>query len=188
MTFIRMYHSIRLFMIRSQVKKAEYLRSHNIFAQMGMECSTGWRLVPLYPELIRIGNNVVFHRTTKLIPHDGINDFLKKANPKADYGHGERLLPIEIGNNVSFSYNTIVTGGVKIGNNVLVTAGTVIDSDIPNNSIVSGVPAKVVGKFSAFSLVRQMQKEDNIPFVNQHLSSDDIARAWNKFDSKRVIK
>jgi len=37
-----------------------------------------------------------------------------------------------------------VIAGVHIGNNVIVAAGAVVVKDVPDNSIVGGVPAKVI--------------------------------------------
>ena len=39
---------------------------------------------------------------------------------------------------------SIVLPHVKIGNNVIVGAGSVVTKDIPDNSMVVGVPAKVI--------------------------------------------
>ena len=39
----------------------------------------------------------------------------------------------------------IVSGGVTIGDNVIVAAGAVVTKDVPDYSIVAGVPAKVIG-------------------------------------------
>ncbi|MCD7826397.1 MAG: hypothetical protein LUH14_10645 [Clostridiaceae bacterium] len=188
MTFKRGYHSIFMFLLISQFKRAKYLKKHNIMGSIGENCQFGPWLIPLYPELIRMGDNVLIHRSTKLIPHDGINTFLKRIYPNADFGHGEKLEPIEIGNNVSFSYNTVVVGGVKIGNNVLITAGTVVESDIPDNSVVQGVPGKVVGKLSMYSAVRQMKKDECPVIKNQHLTEQDINDAWKRFDEAREKK
>jgi serine O-acetyltransferase len=35
---------------------------------------------------------------------------------------------------------------VKIGNNVIIGANSVVVKDIPDNAIVSGIPAKVIGQ------------------------------------------
>lgn len=50
----------------------------------------------------------------------------------------------QIGNNVILFPGSKVIGGITIGNNVVIGANAVVTSDIPNNSVVVGAPAKVV--------------------------------------------
>jgi serine O-acetyltransferase len=45
-----------------------------------------------------------------------------------------------IGDNVSICANATVIGGVKIGNNVIIGAGSVVTKDIPDNYIAYGNP------------------------------------------------
>ena len=52
--------------------------------------------------------------------------------------------PVVIGSNVWITYNCIILGGVTIGDNVIVGAGSVITRDIPSNCIASGNPCRVV--------------------------------------------
>lgn len=40
--------------------------------------------------------------------------------------------------------NAIILKGVHIGNNSIIAAGAVVTKDVPKNSIVAGVPAKVI--------------------------------------------
>ena len=40
--------------------------------------------------------------------------------------------------------NVTILPGITIGNNVVIGAGAVVTKDIPENSLVMGVPAKVV--------------------------------------------
>ena len=49
-----------------------------------------------------------------------------------------------IGNNVKFSIGCKVFGNISIGNNVVVAPNAVVISNIPDNTIVGGVPAKVI--------------------------------------------
>ncbi len=49
-----------------------------------------------------------------------------------------------IGNNVTLGCNVVIIGDVNIGDNVVVGAGSVVTKDIPSNSIVAGVPAKII--------------------------------------------
>jgi acetyltransferase-like isoleucine patch superfamily enzyme len=51
-----------------------------------------------------------------------------------------------IGKNTWLGMNVVVLKGVQIGDNSIIAAGSVVVSDIPENSLAAGVPAKVVKK------------------------------------------
>ena len=52
----------------------------------------------------------------------------------------------EIGNNVVIFSGAKVLGNIKVGDNVVIAANAVVLSDIPNNCIVGGIPAKIISK------------------------------------------
>lgn len=56
--------------------------------------------------------------------------------------------PIHIGNRVWIGSNATILPGVTIGDGAIVAAGAVVSRDVPENTIVAGVPAKVVRKIS----------------------------------------
>lgn len=60
-------------------------------------------------------------------------------------GKTEKGNPI-IGNNVTIGANCVVIGNIVIGDNVVIGAGSVVVKDIPSNSVVAGVPAKIIRK------------------------------------------
>ena len=49
-----------------------------------------------------------------------------------------------LGNNVFIMSNACIIGGVEIGDNVIVGAGSVVTKSIPSNCIVAGNPASVI--------------------------------------------
>lgn len=49
-----------------------------------------------------------------------------------------------IGNFVSLGTNAIILPHVRVGNNVVIGAGSVVTKDIPDNSLVIGVPGKII--------------------------------------------
>ena len=51
-----------------------------------------------------------------------------------------------IGNNVWLGDKVAILAGVHIGNNVIVAANAVVTKDVPDNSIVAGVPGRVLKK------------------------------------------
>lgn len=53
---------------------------------------------------------------------------------------------VDIGDFTFIGLGVIIYPKVKIGKNVLITAGSVVRKDIPDNSIVHGNPSKIIGK------------------------------------------
>lgn len=51
-----------------------------------------------------------------------------------------------IGDHVALTMGSKVYGGVRIGNNVIVAPNSVVIKDVPDNCVVSGVPAKIIKK------------------------------------------
>ena len=56
----------------------------------------------------------------------------------------EISLPVVIGNNVWICGSVKIIGGVTIGDNTIIGAGSVVTKDIPANVIAAGVPCKVI--------------------------------------------
>jgi acetyltransferase-like isoleucine patch superfamily enzyme len=60
-------------------------------------------------------------------------------------GDDRRLsLRTSIGSDVWLGFNCVVYSGLTIGNSSIVAAGSVVTASVPENSIVAGVPAKVI--------------------------------------------
>jgi len=53
-----------------------------------------------------------------------------------------------IGNNVTIATGSIVLFGVRIGDNAVVSAGSVVNKDVPENAFVGGNPARDVTKIA----------------------------------------
>ena len=68
----------------------------------------------------------------------------KKHNYKLRQGS------IAIENNVFIGSKSTILYDVKIGNNVINGAGSLVNKDIPDGVIAAGVPCKVIGKFEDY--------------------------------------
>lgn len=52
--------------------------------------------------------------------------------------------PIQIKKNAWIGANATILQGVTIGENAIVAAGAVVSKDVPDNTVVAGIPAKII--------------------------------------------
>lgn len=93
--------------IRDGVKRTAYLKKRNVYAGIGENVMIQSRKIPLYPELIRIGNNVRMASNVLFVTHDVVHNMLNRISPKTEKilvggVFHEKVGCIEIGNNVLF--------------------------------------------------------------------------------------
>ena len=97
------------------------------------------------PFLVTIGNHVSITGGVLFVTHEGGVWILRENDPDADI-----FKPIVVGNNVFIGFNATIMPGVKIGNNVIVGAAALVSKDVPDNAIVGGVPARIIGNVEEF--------------------------------------
>lgn len=181
----RMYHSLRLLLCRTPYRRAQYLKKHDILGSIGDNCKWGPWLLPLYPKLIKLGNNVHVHKTATIVTHDMLNKFLMIRKPGEDYGFREKLGCVELMDNVYISMKVTIMPDVRIGKDCIISTGSVVTSDIPENSVAAGIPAKPTGRFDMFVALRKMSRGQRVEFKNQELDDAIAAEEWRRFESRR---
>lgn len=85
---------------------------------------------------VRIGDNCLFAPNVSLYT---AGHPIKLQERLDNIGTG---VPITIGNGVWIGGSSIILGGVTIGDNAVIGAGSVVTHDVPANTIVAGNPAK----------------------------------------------
>ena len=87
-----------------------------------------------------IGNNV---NLAQGITVTALNHNFEDTTRRIDE-QGISTRPVVISDDVWIGANTVMLPGVKIGKHSIVAAGAVVTKDVPDYSVVAGVPAKVI--------------------------------------------
>lgn len=138
----------------SFVSRWKYLLSqkpnlHKIIHRISVEL-TVFRLKKI--KKVDIGEDVTIHRHCKI---DGANPRGVHIGDRArlaarsiifahDYYGGNMHVDTYIGKQSIIGHGAIILPGVKIGDNVIVGAGSVVSKDVPDNCIVAGNPARII--------------------------------------------
>lgn len=128
-----------------------------------VECIEDYRRIQTFVPKLSIGNNFSMQKNCHIgcIERIEIGDDVLLGSKVyiTDHFHGEitrealslppieRPLsskPIKIGNNVWIGDNVCIMPGVTLGDNVIVGANAVVTHSFPDNTVIAGVPAKVI--------------------------------------------
>ena len=105
---------------------------------VGMHCI----LDNAYPEYIYIGDNVSLAGEVTVVAH---------SNPYEHFAPvvESKVAPVAIKDGAWIGLKSAVLMGVTIGENAIVSAGTIVDKDVPDYSIAKGNPMKIVTSFES---------------------------------------
>jgi acetyltransferase-like isoleucine patch superfamily enzyme len=85
---------------------------------------------------IRIGDDCLIGNYTLVMDTD--------FHVVGDLGKSPEAARVTIGNNVWLAARVTVLKGVTIGDGAVVAAGAVVTKDVPPNTVVAGVPARII--------------------------------------------
>ncbi len=100
----------------------------------------GAGLVIRHPVGIVIGNKVVCGKRLTLM--HGVTLGQKSFHSISEH---DTLNPV-LGDDVKIGVGAILLGGIKVGNRVTIAAGTLLDSDAPDDTFVIGNPHRIISK------------------------------------------
>ena len=112
--------------------------------EIGENFYSNHNLIILDANKVKFGNNVFiapncgFYTTGHPLDYETRNKGLEYAKP------------ITVGNNVWIGGNVIVLPGVTIGDNVVIGAGSVVNKDIPSNTVAVGNPCRVIKEINNY--------------------------------------
>lgn len=118
------------------------------------------------PYLITIGKNVRINSGVQIFTHDGGAWVVRNLDDK--YNDVDLFKKVEIGDNVHIGTNATILPGVQIGNNCIIGVGAVVTKNVPNNSIVVGVPARVIETIDEY-----VEKNKRSFYYTKNMSVDE---------------
>jgi acetyltransferase-like isoleucine patch superfamily enzyme len=111
---------------------------------MGQECT-----ISAYQN-VSIGRECIIADRVMLIDFD--HGVVEVERPIREQGIYKR--DVRVGHNVWIGYGACVLRGVSIGSNSIVGTNAVVTSDVPENAVVGGVPARTIRMRETPSLMR----------------------------------
>ena len=137
-----------LIKLKMKIKIWNFNRRLNLIKAKGLKIGKNVTIMPDvviddgYSFLISIGDNCSISAGSLILAHDA-------TTYKFTNGY-TRIGKVDIKDNCFIGSKVVILPGVTIGPNVLIAAGSVVNKDIPPNSCVAGVPARVYQKFDEF--------------------------------------
>lgn len=114
------------------------------------------------PYLITIGDNTTVSFDVAFVTHDAGTRVLRnlatnqKERQTVIYGQ------IKVGKNCFIGCRSTILPGVTIGDNCIIGAGSVVNRDIPANSVAAGVPCRVICTIEEY---KEKHKDDFLYMV-----------------------
>ena len=95
-----------------------------------------------YPEFVYIEDNVSLAGNVTILAHSNPYEHFKNVVESG-------VSPVIIKEGAGVADGAIILRGVTIGRNAIVSAGCVVDKDVPDCALAKGNPMKIVADFSA---------------------------------------
>lgn len=101
----------------------------------------------MFPEKIVIGKNSVIGYNTTILAHEYLIE---------EYRVGK----VAIGDEVMIGANTTILPGVRVGDHAIISAGTLVNKDVPAGAFVGGNPMQLI-----YTKEEMEKKKETDPFL-----------------------
>lgn len=187
------------------VSFVKYLRKHG--CDIGEGChfySPRTTTVDIRTDWISIGKNTKIASGVVILAHDYSPSVLIHTHNELLLAGGKQTT---IGENCFIGTNAIILPGRQIGNNCIIGAGSIVTSNIPDNMVVAGNPAKQIMHVDEFyqkkknsylndakqNVLHFIKKHNHIPTLDElngffPLFLERKESNFNKYFSSQLIK
>jgi acetyltransferase-like isoleucine patch superfamily enzyme len=163
-----------------------YKNSISYFRSLGVQIGDNVSIIPPIspvifssePYLVSIGDNTTISFDVVFVTHDAATRVIRNLPD----GNRETVVygTISVGENCFIGCRTTILPNVKIGDNTIIGAGSLVNRDIPSNVIAAGNPCKVICTLDEY---REKHKDDFLYMVSLPYEKKKIY-LMEKFDIK----
>ena len=121
------------------------------------------------PYMVELGQKVYVSEGVSFMTHDGALSWMSRALGYTDK-RTDKIGKIVVKDNCFIGARAIIMQNVTIGSNCIIGMGAIVTKDVPDNSVVAGIPAKVVCTTEEF--------------LEKHKDCTDFTCGW-PYDKKR---
>jgi acetyltransferase-like isoleucine patch superfamily enzyme len=126
------------------------IRCHEGVVEIGPKTVMGQECTISAFQRVRIGEQCVIADRAMFIDFDhGVVEVERSIREQGIYKRD-----VEVGSNVWIGYGACILRGVRVGDNSIVGANSVVTRDVPANAVVAGIPARVIRMREAPSELR----------------------------------
>ena len=116
------------------------IRAHQGEISIGAKSVLGQECTISCYQHVSIGRECIIADRVMMIDFD--HGMVEVERPIREQGIYKR--DVDVGHNVWIGYGACVLRGVSVGNNSVIGTNAVVTCDVPDNSIVAGVPARII--------------------------------------------
>src|SRR5690554_1294327 len=149
----------------------------SIGVQIGDDCLISTKNFSSEPYLISIGNYCRIAKNVSFFTHGGLWSQRKKYKGLDYFGK------IYIGDYTYIGEGAFIMPGVKIGNDVIIGAGSIVTKSIPDGKIAAGNPARIVGETKDF-----VEKIKHYDVGSKGMSYEEKKKYLLSLDEDKFIK
>lgn len=139
----------------------EYLIKNGLRIGKDTAINPGFEIDGAWPWLISIGDRVTISTNVTILAHDASSNLVQC---------GTKLGRVDIGNDVFIGTRTTILCNTRIGDHVVIGAGSLVTHDLPGNAVYAGVPAVRICSIEEY-------REKNLKAMQNRPALDTI-RPW----------
>ncbi len=124
------------------ISEIDYLKARGLTLGNRVDVFSEHCFDSIYPGLITVGDYVTISSNVKILAHDASMGYVCSGACK--------IGTVTIGNHCFIGHGSTILCNTRIGDNVIIGAGSVVSGDIPSGCVYAGNPARFIKSTDEF--------------------------------------